>query len=155
VERITSNRGGHVIHHPSADLTPEERAHEMWAVHPVDINNLGFPTRKAFYEAHIRRALTHAQRNQWRLEDMLRVCIAELRCLGAHTVPRQAARLLADMLVTDCGHGHVWPNPEGRRARCGGPEYCSRCAEDLRNKLAAEALEPPQCSPAPPSPPSP
>ena len=26
------------------------------------------------------------------------------------------------------GHGHVIPNPDGSRARCGGPGICSECA---------------------------
>lgn len=26
------------------------------------------------------------------------------------------------------GHGHVRPNPDGSRARCGGPVMCSVCA---------------------------
>ncbi|MEQ8720998.1 MAG: NUDIX domain-containing protein [Sandaracinaceae bacterium] len=40
-----------------------------------------------------------------------------------------------------CGHGHVYPNPDGSRARCGGPLLCSRCALDLtaRNREQAEA----------------
>jgi hypothetical protein len=30
-----------------------------------------------------------------------------------------------------CGHGHVYPEPEGRKARCGGPAICRKCAIDL------------------------
>lgn len=26
------------------------------------------------------------------------------------------------------GHGHVTPNPDGTKARCGGPAICSKCA---------------------------
>lgn len=26
------------------------------------------------------------------------------------------------------GHGHVTPNPDGSRARCGGPKFCGVCA---------------------------
>lgn len=33
-------------------------------------------------------------------------------------------------------HGWVTPNPDGSRARCGGPAICSACA---REKAAAEA----------------
>lgn len=29
------------------------------------------------------------------------------------------------------GHGHVIPNADGRRARCGGPSICSECAAEL------------------------
>lgn len=31
---------------------------------------------------------------------------------------------------TNTGHGHVWPRPDGRRNRCGGPALCGRCRED-------------------------
>lgn len=34
------------------------------------------------------------------------------------------------------GHGWVTPNPDGSRARCGGPAICGACA---REKAAAEA----------------
>lgn len=33
------------------------------------------------------------------------------------------------------GHGHVTPNPDGSRARCGGPPLCVQCAREA----AAEA----------------
>lgn len=29
------------------------------------------------------------------------------------------------------GHGHVTPNPDGTKARCGGPAICSTCAMEL------------------------
>lgn len=29
------------------------------------------------------------------------------------------------------GHGHVVPNPNGVKARCGGPAICSVCAREL------------------------
>lgn len=35
------------------------------------------------------------------------------------------------------GHGHVKPNPDGSKARCGGPALCSECAREL-----AEAGQP-------------
>ena len=28
------------------------------------------------------------------------------------------------------GHGHVWPRPDGARARCGGPGICRECSRD-------------------------
>lgn len=31
---------------------------------------------------------------------------------------------------TDAGHGHVWPRPDGRRARCGGARMCQQCRAD-------------------------
>jgi len=29
------------------------------------------------------------------------------------------------------GHGHVTPNPDGSKARCGGPALCRECAREL------------------------
>jgi hypothetical protein len=29
------------------------------------------------------------------------------------------------------GHGHVTPNPDGSKARCGGPLICAECAREL------------------------
>ena len=29
------------------------------------------------------------------------------------------------------GHGHVTPNPDGSKARCGGPAICSQCAKEV------------------------
>lgn len=37
------------------------------------------------------------------------------------------------------GHGHVIPNPDGSRARCGGPRACRQCALELANAPADEA----------------
>ncbi len=34
------------------------------------------------------------------------------------------------------GHGHVWPRPDGAKARCGGPGICSECSRDAAMKLA-------------------
>ncbi len=36
-------------------------------------------------------------------------------------------------------HGHVIPNPDGWKARCGGPALCSECAAELAQVLAEEA----------------
>lgn len=39
------------------------------------------------------------------------------------------------------GHGHVTPNPDGTKARCGGPAICEVCARELANKtLMDEAM---------------
>lgn len=43
---------------------------------------------------------------------------------------------------TNTGHGHVWPRPDGVKARCGGPALCKQCAFD-----AGEALETRQSNP--------
>lgn len=36
------------------------------------------------------------------------------------------------------GHGHVFPRPDGVRARCGGPSLCTKCRADAARKAAAE-----------------
>lgn len=28
------------------------------------------------------------------------------------------------------GHGHVFPRPDGVKARCGGPGFCTECSKD-------------------------
>ena len=35
---------------------------------------------------------------------------------------------------SNTGHGHVYPRPDGARARCGGPALCGKCAADLARK---------------------
>ncbi len=32
--------------------------------------------------------------------------------------------------MTELGHGHVRPRPDGRKARCGGPALCAKCAQE-------------------------
>ena len=44
------------------------------------------------------------------------------------------------------GHGHVTPNPDGSKARCGGPRICSQCAKE------AAALKTPPATTMPPAP---
>lgn len=39
------------------------------------------------------------------------------------------------------GHGHVYPRPDGNRARCGGPSMCAECAKDLARQQS-ETLAP-------------
>lgn len=36
------------------------------------------------------------------------------------------------------GHGHVYPRPDGARARCGGPGVCADCSRDLARKKKEE-----------------
>jgi len=44
------------------------------------------------------------------------------------------------------GHGHVVPNADGSRARCGGPAICSQCAlEYARLHLQAEMVPKMRC----------
>lgn len=35
-------------------------------------------------------------------------------------------------------HGHVTPNPEGIKARCGGPALCSICAREAALEYAKQ-----------------
>ena len=39
---------------------------------------------------------------------------------------------------TNTGHGHVWPRPDGSRARCGGEGLCSQCAKDAADLAEAK-----------------
>jgi hypothetical protein len=45
--------------------------------------------------------------------------------------PAPAAHSEQDAKPQDCGHGHVYPNANGLKARCGGPAMCAFCASDL------------------------
>lgn len=36
------------------------------------------------------------------------------------------------------GHGHVYPRPDGVKARCGGPAICKECALDFARKNAEQ-----------------
>jgi hypothetical protein len=38
------------------------------------------------------------------------------------------------------GHGHVFPRPDGVKARCGGPAICMECAGDQARKAKASDL---------------
>lgn len=53
------------------------------------------------------------------------------------------------------GHGHVYPRPDGVRARCGGPALCSICGADYQRKLREEgfAIAPEPVVLVPPAPP--
>lgn len=39
-------------------------------------------------------------------------------------------------------HGHVTPNPDGSKARCGGPALCSKCAQELAEKERLDKSKP-------------
>ena len=57
VKRIDPARPGYyVIQHPDTDMSDEQRAWEMWAVHPSDLDRMGFKTRELFFLAHIKAA---------------------------------------------------------------------------------------------------
>ena len=40
--------------------------------------------------------------------------------------------------VANTGHGHVWPRPDGVKARCGGPGLCKECSAQQAQKLKAD-----------------
>lgn len=44
------------------------------------------------------------------------------------------------MREQNVGHGHVFPRPDGVRARCGGPAICHVCAVDLARKNIGERV---------------
>ncbi len=48
--------GYYLIQHPNTPMIPEQRAWEMWAVHPSDLDGFDM-TREAFFLAHIRAAI--------------------------------------------------------------------------------------------------
>lgn len=39
------------------------------------------------------------------------------------------------MASLNSGHGHVWPRPDGFKARCGGPTLCPQCRADQTKVL--------------------
>lgn len=41
-----------MIKDPTTPMTPEERAHQLWSVHPNDLDRLGF-TKEAMIEANV------------------------------------------------------------------------------------------------------
>ncbi|MCW3734882.1 hypothetical protein K6Y81_05905 [Burkholderia cenocepacia] len=43
------------------------------------------------------------------------------------------------MTNPNSGHGHVFPRPDGRKAKCGGPVVCAVCAVDLVKQKAGTA----------------
>lgn len=40
------------------------------------------------------------------------------------------------------GHGHVTPNPDGTKARCGGPAICAECSREAASLGVAYSLQP-------------
>jgi hypothetical protein len=48
------------IFHPGEPMTPEERADQMWRVHPRDLERVCM-SRLQFYEAHIYAAIAQAE----------------------------------------------------------------------------------------------
>lgn len=50
-----SSPGRYKIQHPDTAMSNEQRAWEMWAVHPTDLRNMGL-NREEFFLAHLRAA---------------------------------------------------------------------------------------------------
>lgn len=49
------------ILNPTRKMSTSKRAQQMWAVHPTDLDRLGFKTRIEFYEAHLNAAVRDAR----------------------------------------------------------------------------------------------
>jgi hypothetical protein len=45
------------------------------------------------------------------------------------------------MTNENTGHGHVYPRPDGMKARCGGPALCSTCAADAARKAVWDRVK--------------
>ena len=45
-------------------------------------------------------------------------------------------------MTTNSGHGHVFRNTDGTKARCGGPGICSACRADLDRFVASADVGP-------------
>lgn len=52
-----------------------------------------------------------------------------------------AIKKVMPMYGTNVGHGHVWPRPDGSRAKCGGPGICDACSRDAAWVEAAKRGE--------------
>ena len=56
--------------------------------------------------------------------------------------PHQTESASAPAGVTEAernvGHGHVFPRPDGRRARCGGPGLCRECSQEAVLRAGAD-----------------
>lgn len=48
---------------------------------------------------------------------------------------------MTDPVPSNVGHGHVFPRPDGVKARCGGPAMCHVCAADLARKNIQEVVK--------------
>lgn len=67
---------------------------------------------------------------KWRSEngdypESKRDCADELAAALAQPQPEKE-----DGPGSNTGHGHVWPRPDGGKARCGGPGICKPCGAD-------------------------
>lgn len=51
----------------------------------------------------------------------------------------EAASRAENQDAKNVGHGHVFPRPDGVRAKCGGPVICAECAADLARQTMAKA----------------
>jgi hypothetical protein len=46
-------------------------------------------------------------------------------------LPRAEARETEGDAMSGLGHGHVTPNADGSKARCGGPGLCNQCSQEF------------------------
>ncbi len=51
---MTDAPGRYVIEHPDTPMSDEQRAWEMFAVHPLDLDRMGFKTRTEYFLAHLK-----------------------------------------------------------------------------------------------------
>lgn len=52
--------------------------------------------------------------------------------------PSPTEQISPPQKTSDCGHGHVYPRPDGVKARCGGPGLCGLCSRDQGLLLASQ-----------------
>ena len=50
-------RDGTCIKPPNVEMDVVERAHQMWKVHPSDLDKMGFRNREEFFLAHLNAAI--------------------------------------------------------------------------------------------------
>lgn len=55
-----TGRDGSLIKPPNVKMDVKERADQLWRVHPLDLDKMGFKTRKEFYETHLNAAIEQA-----------------------------------------------------------------------------------------------
>lgn len=55
--RQPANAVGQLIQHPDERMTLQQRARQMWCIHPADQAHIGFQSRQAYKEAHVLAAI--------------------------------------------------------------------------------------------------
>jgi len=72
------------------------------------------------------------------LDVALIAAMLEDVCSSARQVASQPAQPI-ETKPSNTGCGHVFPRPDGVRARCGGPGVCSACSKDAAREAAMQA----------------